>query len=175
MGTRVETLVETGYGLRMPDIVSALSFALDLTEGQPMGHSVNSCLIGMRLARILGLPQQDQQDLFYALLLKDAACSSNASRMFEIFGGDDLKAKREVKTTDWSRTTFEGLQYLLRNVMPGKSTLERILTMANIVKNRDSQTQELIETRCSRGATIARRLGLSERTAQAIHALDEHW
>jgi HD-GYP domain-containing protein (c-di-GMP phosphodiesterase class II) len=175
MGTRIETLVETGYGLRMPDIVSALSFALDLTEGQPMGHSVNSCLIGMRLARILGLPQQDQQDLFYALLLKDAGCSSNASRMFEIFGGDDLKAKREVKTTDWSRTTFEGLQYLLRNVMPGKSTLERILTMANIVKNRDSQTQELIETRCTRGATIARRLGLSERTAQAIHSLDEHW
>ncbi len=175
MGTRVETLVETGSGLRMPDIVSALSFALDLTEGQPMGHSVNSCLIGMRLARILGLPQQDQQDLFYALLLKDAGCSSNASRMFEIFGGDDLKAKREVKTTDWSRTTFEGLQYLLRNVMPGKSTLERILTMANIVKNRDSQTLELIETRCTRGATIARRLGLSERTAQAIHSLDEHW
>ena len=175
MGIRVDTLVETRCGLRMADIISALSFALDLTEGQPMGHSVNSCLIGMSIARTLQLPRQDQQDLFFALLLKDVGCSSNASRMFEIFGGDDLKAKREVKSTDWSRVTFDGLQYLLRNVMPGKSAFERILTMANIVKNRDKQTQELIETRCNRGASIAKRLGFPSRVSHAIHCLDEHW
>jgi response regulator RpfG family c-di-GMP phosphodiesterase len=30
-------------------------------------------------------------------------------------------------------------------------------------------------TRCERGADIARMLGFSEATSQAIRALDEHW
>jgi hypothetical protein len=34
---------------RLSEIISALSLALDLTEGQPMGHSINSCLIGMKI------------------------------------------------------------------------------------------------------------------------------
>ncbi|MGB6432058.1 MAG: HD domain-containing phosphohydrolase [Candidatus Acidiferrales bacterium] len=162
-------------GLRLSDLISALSFALDLTEGQPMGHAVNCCVIGMRLAEILGVAREERSNLYYALLLKDAGCSNNAARMYQIFGGDDIKAKREVKTTDWSRMTFDGLQYLLRNVMPGKSTLERVLSMANVVVNRNSQTSELIELRCERGASIARRIGFSEDTARAIQALDEHW
>src|SRR5450432_3341581 len=29
------------------ELLSALSYALDLTEGRPMGHSVRSCMIGM--------------------------------------------------------------------------------------------------------------------------------
>jgi putative nucleotidyltransferase with HDIG domain len=34
---------------------------------------------------------------------------------------------------------------------------------------------ELARIRCERGAAIARRLGLPESVAQAIHSLDEHW
>lgn len=113
--------------LRVAEILSALSLALDLTEGQPMGHCVNSCLLGMRLARILGLSDSERAPLYYALLLKDAGCSNNAARMYEIFGGDDVKAKREIKTQDWTRVTFEGLNYLARNVMPGRSSLDRFL------------------------------------------------
>lgn len=85
-----------------------------------MGHAVKSCLLGMRMADILKLPLEKRSDLYYALLLKDAGCSSNAARMYEIFGGDERAAKKEVKTTDWSQVTFDGLEYLMRNVMPGK-------------------------------------------------------
>jgi hypothetical protein len=100
--------------LRMADLISALSFALDLTEGQPMGHAVKSCVLSMRLAEILQLPVQQKSDLYYATLLKDAGCSSNSARMYEILGGDERKAKQEVKATDWTRITFEGLEYLMR-------------------------------------------------------------
>ena len=65
--------------IRMSEIISALSYALDLTEGQPMGHSVRACMIGMRLAQQVGMSAEEQADLYYALLLKDAGCSSNAS------------------------------------------------------------------------------------------------
>ncbi len=49
--------------LRMSEVISALSYALDITEGQPAGHAVRSCLIGMRLANELGLDPQPRSDL----------------------------------------------------------------------------------------------------------------
>ncbi|HSS96495.1 MAG TPA: hypothetical protein VLK33_05680 [Terriglobales bacterium] len=92
--------------IRLSDIVSALSAALDLTEGQSMGHAVRSCILGMRIAQELKLPAQDSADLYYALLLKDAGCSTNAERMHKILGSDDIRAKREVKFEDWTNLRF---------------------------------------------------------------------
>ncbi len=161
--------------LRMSDLISALSFALDLTEGQPMGHSIKTCVLAMRVAKILGLKVEEQSDIYYATLVKDAGCSSNAARMYEIFGGDERRAKREVKTQDSSQVTVEGLEYLMRNVMPGRSKLERIVALANIAINRRKVTNELFQLRCERGEDIARRIGLSRGSCDAIYSLDEHW
>ena len=49
--------------LRVSEMISALSYALDLTEGQPMGHSVRACMIGMRIGRHIGLGTADLGDL----------------------------------------------------------------------------------------------------------------
>ena len=49
--------------IRVSELLSALSYALDLTEGRPMGHSVRSCVIGMRIAQEFGLPEEAQADL----------------------------------------------------------------------------------------------------------------
>ena len=43
---------------RFSEVLSALSFALDLVEGQPEGHTVRSCLVGMRIADRLGLDEE---------------------------------------------------------------------------------------------------------------------
>jgi hypothetical protein len=52
-------------------VLAALSHALDLTEGQPVGHSIRSCLIAMRIARELGLVAQARSALYYAVLLDE--------------------------------------------------------------------------------------------------------
>src|SRR5687767_10085796 len=82
--------------VRLSEVLSGLSYALDLTEGHPRGHSARTCLIGMRIARELALPADRQSDLFYALLLKDAGCSSNAARVSQLFGGNDQEHKRDI-------------------------------------------------------------------------------
>src|SRR5271165_1042715 len=87
--------------VRLSEIISALSFALDLTEGQLAGHAVRSCVIGMHLAAEIGLPSEARADLYYALLMKDAGCSSNASLMWRILGTDDRVGKRDASRMDW--------------------------------------------------------------------------
>lgn len=161
--------------VRLADIISSLSYALDLTEGQPPGHSVGTCILGMRLAEELELPAADRADLYYALLLKDAGCSANASRMCQIFGSDERQAKLQVKTTDWTRVSLESLLYLFHNAGPGESLLRRWWRIGKIAAGRHRNSRALFSMRCERGANVARKIGFSERTAHAIHCLDEHW
>ena len=50
--------------IRLSEIVAALSHALDVTEGQPMGNAERSCLIGLRLADATGLDPERRSSLF---------------------------------------------------------------------------------------------------------------
>lgn len=161
--------------IRVSEIISALSYALDLTEGQPLGHSVRSCILGMRIATHAGLPIEEQADLYYAILLKDAGCSSNSSRLFHILNADEIRAKRDVKTTDWTKTGWDSLQYAFTHVATGAPFLERMRTLVRVAANQQVESRELVKIRCERGASIARKMGFSEAVATAIHSLDEHW
>ena len=71
----------TSTATTLAEIIGAFSYALDLTEGQPAGHCVRSCIIGTRIGERLGLGSLERRDLFYTLLLKDLGCSSNAARI----------------------------------------------------------------------------------------------
>jgi putative nucleotidyltransferase with HDIG domain len=161
--------------IRVSEVISALSYALDLTEGQPMGHSVRSCMIGMRLAVEVGLPLREQGDLYYALLLKDAGCSSNSSRLFHILNADEIQAKRDVKTTDWTRVGWESLHYALTHVATGLPFLERMRRLFQVAVTQQADSCDLVKIRCERGASIAKQLGFSASVAASIHSLDEHW
>src|SRR5919198_5828847 len=87
----------------LSEVIGAMSYALDLTEGEPPGHAMRTCAIGMRIAAEIDLPERERGDLFYALLLEDAGCSANASRMAALFAVDERVAKRTSKRVDWSR------------------------------------------------------------------------
>lgn len=159
---------------RLSEILSALSCALDITEGQAPGHAVRTCLIGMRLAERAGVPREERGALFYALLLKDLGCSSNAARLCSLFGADDRALKREHKLTDWSRPT-RSLRYALRHAVPGGSPMGRALRVASLLVHERGSGREMTRTRCDRGADIAATLGFTGATREAIRTLDEHW
>lgn len=160
--------------ISVSSILSALSYALDLTEGHPRGHTARTCLIGMALGRAIGLPPQDQQDLFYALLLKDAGCSSNAERVSQVFGGDDQAAKRGAWEQDW-RTLRGKASYALKFAEPGGSPGARLRKLLSLATGGRALGRSMYQIRCERGADIAQALGFSQATAQAIRSMDEHW
>ena len=115
----------------------------------------------------------ERSDLFYALLLKDAGCSANSSRMTALFGTDDHAAKRTSKRVDWARPwpAFVWASRVAARGQGPRAKVQRLLA----VKDEGEVTRSLMQARCERGAQIARMLGLSEATAEAIYALDEHW
>jgi putative nucleotidyltransferase with HDIG domain len=159
--------------VKTSEVLSALSYALDLTDGQEPGHTLRSCIIGMGIGEAIGLTPMARSALYYALLLKDAGCSSNASRMAVLFGADDRDVKRKLKEVDWTRRR-EVAGHLLPLVAAGSSLVERCWRVVRLVA-RPGAGREIIAIRCDRGGQIARRLGFPAQTSDAIRSLDEHW
>lgn len=73
--------VETTISL--PQVLSGLSAALDLAAANPLGHSLRTCIIGMKLAKRIGLNPKQFEDLFYALLLKDLGTTGETSESLQ--------------------------------------------------------------------------------------------
>lgn len=161
-------------GVRLSEVVGALSFALDLTEGQPMGHSARTTLIGMRIGETLGLMDEQKSALYYALLLKDLGCSSNAARLSSLFGADDRLLKHAHKLTDWT-AGGDRARLAFKFSVPGKSRFAKAWHMLMLGINQRGSERKMMQTRCERGADIATLLGLPRGTSEAIRTLDEHW
>jgi putative nucleotidyltransferase with HDIG domain len=168
------TRLITGDEIRLSEIIAALSVALDITQGHPEGHCMRSALVGMRLAEQLRLTPADRSALFYALLLKDLGCSSNAAKMAYLFGADDHLVKRSVRMIDWTNAG-QCVKNAWKHVAPGGSVIEKLLKMAAMARCGKEGARKIAEVRCERGADIARMLDLPDTTARAIHDLDEHW
>ena len=159
--------------LELAELIGSLSYALDLTEGQPAGHCVRCCWIGMHVGRRLGLDDAALRSLYYTLLLKDLGCSSNAARICELYLADDRSFKQDFKRV--ATGTPQMLAFVVTRTGRNAGWRRRIGAILNIMRNGDAVAQDLIQTRCSRGAEIARQLRFPESVARGVHSLDEHF
>jgi putative nucleotidyltransferase with HDIG domain len=142
----------TPGSISLSEIISALSFALDLTEGAVPGHALRTCLLGMRIAAAAGVPHDEISSLYYGLLLKDAGCSSTAALMSQIAEGHTVSPKADSSAPGAS---LAHAQPLLRIHLPN--------------------TAGLTTLRCERGAGIVRKLGLGRLASNTVLHLDECW
>jgi putative nucleotidyltransferase with HDIG domain len=160
--------------IRIANVIAALSYALDLAEGQPEGHAVRTCFIGMRLARELRLEAADCAALFYALLLKDIGGTAVSSKICCLFGADDRAVKRGLKTADWSNLS-NTVQFVSRHVIPEGSPFQRAVRTAVVALEGPNGPSRIIRARCEFGARVVRQLGFGEATASSIRNIDERW
>ncbi len=127
----------------------------------------------MHLGEQLGLDEETRWELYYTLLLKDLGCSSNAARICQLYGTDDLSFKHDFKRVDGSLAQVAG--FLISHTGRDASITEKIRKLATITRHGEEIATELITTRCERGSEIARNLGFSTIVAEGIYSLDEHW
>ena len=156
--------------ISLSEVLAAMSRALDLTEGRSEGHTVRTCIIGMRLAQELGLSSFDKVALYGALLLKDSG-SAGTSRL------DDLMAAELPEQP--SPLNLETLQQKTRAVLHNAGSASRDAIRDRVAlmlrRKRNPRVQAPILSRAERGESMALRMGFSTATADAIRCIDEHW
>src|ERR1700733_5125884 len=82
-------MTENSHPLRLVEAAGVLSLATDLSMGQPLEHGLRTALLATRMARVLGLPEDDQVTVFYTGLLHFAGCTAE-SEIDARFFGDEL-------------------------------------------------------------------------------------
>jgi hypothetical protein len=63
-------------GVRLAELVAALSLGIDLGFGQPMEHVLRQCLIALRLAEQVGVAEDDRVAVYYTALLVNVGSAS---------------------------------------------------------------------------------------------------
>ncbi len=169
-----QTISYSEGAVSLSEVLSALTFALDLTDGAVPGHSLRTCLLGMRLAEVLGVASADLNSLYYALLLKDIGCSDSATRLSQIMSDDG--------GGPWSLTGWAGdlgsnpvlLERIWREVLPNVPLPGRIGRL--LVASAEADDPRLaLERQSSRMTATLRLLGMSELTITAVCRIEERW
>lgn len=160
-------------GVCLHDMLGALGHALDLTEGQPLGHCQRCAWIGIHIGREVGMDGAALAELYYTVLLKDLGCSSNAARICELYLADDIGFKRDFKLIDGSLGA--ALRFVVAQTARGSGVAERFRAVVHILQNGGDIARELIETRCHRGADIAAKLRFPPAVQAGVRSLDERW
>jgi HD-GYP domain-containing protein (c-di-GMP phosphodiesterase class II) len=160
-------------GPRLAELLGALSHALDLTGGLQPGHAARSCWIAQQVGHALGLGKTQLRDLYYAVLLKDAGCSSNAARVSALWLGDDRAIKRDIRTIGTGLPALLG--FVAGRAGAGAGPARRLQAAWRLVRHREAIAQELAQARCQRGAEVARQLRFGEAVAAGIAGIDERW
>jgi hypothetical protein len=107
----------------MGELLAALSFGIDLGFSQPMEHVLRQCRIALRLAELADLDEEQRAGIFYAALLVNVGCHTDAHEQARWFG-DDIA----MKATKYEHEPFSvgDAAAMLRLLGSGGSPLHRV-------------------------------------------------
>jgi len=157
-------------GVRLAELIAALSLGTDLGLGQPMEHVLRQCRIALGLVERLGLEESERVVTYYVALLAWVGCHSDAYEQAKWFG-DDIALKAEMYAVDMRGTAQ--VSFLLRHLGAGREPVERVRTAIRFLAAPDSRPMEM--THCSVAGQLAERLGLGEGVRDCLQQVYERW
>ena len=91
-----------GSGVRLAELMAALSMATDLGMGQPLETALRTCVVAVRLGESAGLDPHQLRDTYYYALLRYIGCNVHTDAMAALFG-DELALRRDIAAVDTGR------------------------------------------------------------------------
>jgi HD-GYP domain-containing protein (c-di-GMP phosphodiesterase class II) len=158
-------------GVRLAEVLGAVSLAVDLGLGQQMGHVARSCLIAGRLRTLAGHPARGS-DLYHVALMGWVGCIADSYDAAARFG-DDIDYRAGVYDLDMRPLPFLG--YLLRRVAPDGSLVTRAGQAAVLVATGARSVQDSLRAHCQVTEQVARRFGLPEQVCAALSQVFARW
>ena len=92
---------QPALNVRLAEIIGALSLAADLSSGLPAQKSLRTVLVATRLARHLGLTDEEQSAVFWVGALRLVGCLGFASEESAYAAGDDNSMRKTLVYADF--------------------------------------------------------------------------
>jgi HD-GYP domain-containing protein (c-di-GMP phosphodiesterase class II) len=159
--------------LRLAEAAAVLSLATDLSMGQPLEHGLRTALVAVRMARAIGLPEDEQVTVFYTGLLHFAGCTAE-SEIDARFFGDELVARPKMATVQFGSRP-ELMAMAARTAHSESPALTRMTMMARASFGGLAEFRKWAASHCDVARLLGARMGLSEQVQQALRHLYERW
>jgi HD-GYP domain-containing protein (c-di-GMP phosphodiesterase class II) len=157
---------------RLVEVVAAVSLAADLGLGQPMEHSLRSCLIASRLAARLDLDAEGCACVFWVALLAMVGCTANSHEMSALFG-DDLALRHGV--FDLGPSPLASARYFMARAGSDGGPARRARVGTSLALTGMRVVTEAFFTDCEVTGLFASRLGLGEAVGESLRQKFERW
>jgi HD-GYP domain-containing protein (c-di-GMP phosphodiesterase class II) len=164
--------VSDAPGVRLAELVAALSLGVDLGFGQPMEHVLRQCRIALRIAESIGLTEDERSVVYYSALLVNVGCHSDAHEQAKWFG-DDIALK--AGKYDYQLGSVGGALAALRMLGSGSPPLHRFRVGMEFVVTGRRELDGMIAAHAALAKQLAIQLGLPEPVQQAVASSYEQW
>lgn len=159
-------------GVRLAEVLAALSLGVDLGFGQPMEHVLRQCRIAMRLCDLLGVDAETRAAAYYSALLVNVGCHTDAHEQAQWFG-DDI-AFKSTKYVD-SKSKLEEITRMLRMLGSGCAPLHRVRVGFAFALGGHRDVEAMIAQHARLARSLADELELASPVLEALGASYERW
>jgi HD-GYP domain-containing protein (c-di-GMP phosphodiesterase class II) len=160
-------------GLRLVELLGAISLATDMGTGQPHGHGVRTSVLAVVLGRHLGLGDEDVAAVQRVALLRFLGCTGEASDTARLAGGDDVAFMAAMAPATMGAKP-EMLRGLVGAVGEGSPVWRRAALVAGALSDPGGAKRSL-SAHCEVAAMLAERLGTGVRVKEALAHGYERW
>ena len=163
-------------GVRLAELMAALSIATDLGMGFPMETALCSCVVAMRLGEALSLDGDTLRDIYYQALLRYIGCNSDAYALAALMG-DELALRHDFAAVDTGRPPeVMGLAMrYLRQASAGEPPYRMAAMVARGLLTLPQVMTESFAGHCEVAQRLAGRLGLADSLVVCLGQLYERW
>ena len=159
-------------GVRLAELVGALSLGIDLGFGQPMEHVLRQCWIALRLAEHLGLGQEQRSVVYYTALLTNVGCHTDAHEQAKWFGDDiALKADKYVYGVHGVQSAVAGM----RRLGAGQPMLHRFRVGLSFALSGRKELDGMVARHSAMARSLAAEVGLPSAVQDGVAASYEQW
>ncbi|RNL78332.1 HD domain-containing phosphohydrolase [Nocardioides marmorisolisilvae] len=160
-------------GVRLAELVAALSLGIDLGFSQPMEHVLRQCLIALRLAELVGLDDDTRASVYYSAMLVNVGCHSDAHEQAKWFG-DDLEMKGDKYL--YGLRGLRGAVAMLSRIGSGSdTTIGRLRVGLEFATSGYKDVDDMIVNHATLACRLADELALPGETPKALGASYEMW
>ncbi len=165
-------MTSAGNGVRLAELVSALSLATDLGLGQPQEHIIRQTLIAMRMAELEKLSEDERAAIFYVSLLAWVGCVADAHEMGKWFG-DDMAIRADSYLVDM--TGLPMMRFMIGHVAAGSSPIRRLTMIGRFLAGGSNEVRQSMVSHCETSGDLSLRLGLGPEVRDPLQQAFERW
>ena len=161
-------------GIRLAELLAALSLATDLANALPIEHSLRNTLLAASLGRQMGLEGEELSDAYYAAMLRFISCTASAPQEAAFNAGDDIGFRNLFAGSDFVDLEAIGAR-AHAGMGSGLEPAEREQLVAAFFSAAPEYLPVLTVTNCEAGSRLAQRMNMSQGVVTALAQFVERW